>query len=221
MRCDLSQLLSWKITKRIHSSKPASLNRPVGNWAKAGNRLITLWDVEHYGPSPHEQSPSNVYPTMPSRDHERMGMITLFLWEFVLRLPFSCQHLSWGHPFSVRICHVTLFLSEFVLRSPFSCQILSWGHPFPVRICPKVMTLCDWQDVKIQIWTYLVWDVEHMALCHTDSPQVMCTQPTLPALLSGTFLQTLPNLVTPLKGHSLSPHSCPATQSAPSERIGY
>ena len=28
---------------------------------------------------------------------------------------------------------------------------------------------------------------------------------TLPASLSGTFLQTLPDLVTPLKGHSLSP----------------
>ena len=28
-------------------------------------------------------------------------------------------------------------------------------------------------------------------------------------------------LVTPLKGHSLSPRSCPATRSAPSERFGY
>ena len=31
----------------------------------------------------------------------------------------------------------------------------------------------------------------------------------LQALLSSTFLQTLPDLVTPLKGHSLSPCSCP------------
>ena len=31
---------------------------------------------------------------------------------------------------------------------------------------------------------------------------------TLRASLSGTFLQTLPDLVTPLKGHSLSPRSC-------------
>ena len=30
------------------------------------------------------------------------------------------------------------------------------------------------------------------------------TKPSLPASLSGTFLQTLPDLVTPLKGHSLS-----------------
>ena len=45
---------------------------------------------------------------------------------------------------------------------------------------------------------------------------------TLRASLSGTLLQTLPDLVTPLKGHSLSPRSCPATRSAPSEsRFGY
>ena len=43
----------------------------------------------------------------------------------------------------------------------------------------------------------------------------------LRASLSGTFHQTLPDLVTPLKGHSLSPHSCPATRTAPSERFGY
>ena len=36
-----------------------------------------------------------------------------------------------------------------------------------------------------------------------------------------TLLQTLPDLVTPLKGHSLSPRSCPPTRSAPSERFGY
>ena len=41
------------------------------------------------------------------------------------------------------------------------------------------------------------------------------------ASLSGTFLQTLPDLVPPLKGHSLSPRSCPPTRSAPSERCGY
>ena len=47
--------------------------------------------------------------------------------------------------------------------------------------------------------------------------------PTLRASLSGTFLQTLPDLVTPLKGQ-LALYlrgSCPATRSAPSERFGY
>ena len=40
------------------------------------------------------------------------------------------------------------------------------------------------------------------------------------ASLSGTFLQTLPELVT-LKGHSLSLRNCPPTRSAPSKRLGY
>ena len=44
---------------------------------------------------------------------------------------------------------------------------------------------------------------------------------TLRASLSGTFLQTLPDLVTPLKGYSLSPRCCPVMRSAPSERFGY
>ena len=38
---------------------------------------------------------------------------------------------------------------------------------------------------------------------------------------SGSFPQTLPELVTPLHGHSLSPSSCPPTCSEPSERFGY
>jgi len=33
--------------------------------------------------------------------------------------------------------------------------------------------------------------------------------------------KTLPDLVTPLKGHSLSPCRCPATRTAPSERFRY
>ena len=49
----------------------------------------------------------------------------------------------------------------------------------------------------------------------------VCLTVTLRASLSGTFLQTLPDLVMPLKGHSLSLHSCPATRSAPSESFVY
>ena len=51
-------------------------------------------------------------------------------------------------------------------------------------------------------------------------PLPLFVKSTLRASLSGTFLQTLPDLVTLLKGHSLSPRSCPPTQSAPSERFG-
>ena len=59
--------------------------------------------------------------------------------------------------------------------------------------------------------------------CHAflmGSKVVKC-KPTLRASLSGTLLRTLPELLTPLKGHSLSPCSCPPMWSAPSERFGY
>ena len=48
-------------------------------------------------------------------------------------------------------------------------------------------------------------------------PQVS-SRPILQASLSGTFLQTLPELVTSLKRHSLSLRICPLTLSAPSKR---
>ena len=44
---------------------------------------------------------------------------------------------------------------------------------------------------------------------------------TLRASLCDTLLQTVTELVMPLKEHSLSPRSCPPTRSAPSERFGY
>ena len=46
-------------------------------------------------------------------------------------------------------------------------------------------------------------------------------QGTLRASLSDTFLQTLPDLVTPLKGHSLSPRSCPPTRKTTNESAKY
>ena len=65
-----------------------------------------------------------------------------------------------------------------------------------------------------------VWRKVQESGTRSVSPDVTLSG-KLRAPLSGTFLQTLPDLVTPLKGHSLSPRSCPATRSAPSERFGY
>ena len=72
----------------------------------------------------------------------------------------------------------------------------------------------------------------HMHLC--EHPELMgkdnttlgllaCgySKTTLRASPSGTFLQPLPDLVTPLMGHSLSPHTCPPARSEPSERFRY
>ena len=71
-------------------------------------------------------------------------------------------------------------------------------------------------------------DLKHMGIAFRHLPEG-CRKPllgvcicatlraTLPASFSGTFLQTLPDLVTPLKRHSLSPRCYPLTRSAPSE----
>ena len=44
-------------------------------------------------------------------------------------------------------------------------------------------------------------------------------RPTLRESLSGTFLQILPELVTPPKGYSLSPRSCPPTLSGKNQLV--
>ena len=52
----------------------------------------------------------------------------------------------------------------------------------------------------------LRWLMMWSPVCHfTDRWNKIVT---LQASLSGTFLQTLPELITPLKRHSLPPHSC-------------
>ena len=60
-----------------------------------------------------------------------------------------------------------------------------------------------------------------VGVCRTCGHARPMEEATLRTSLSGTFLQILPDLVTPLKGHSLSPCSCPPTRSAHSERFGY
>ena len=86
----------------------------------------------------------------------------------------------------------------------FSCvHIIVW---LPVFVIFNARTYADVCDCARGLY-------EHRKKVYTES--------TLRASLSGTFLQTLPDLVTPLKGHSLSPCSCPPTRSAPSERFGY
>ena len=56
-------------------------------------------------------------------------------------------------------------------------------------------------------WAEAVWVI--------DSPV-----PTLQALLSGTFLQTLPDLVMPLKGHSISAQLSSNTGQHPPKGLG-
>ena len=72
--------------------------------------------------------------------------------------------------------------------------------------------LCLWSSSTFTLFCTL------RSASETISLHILRT--TLRASLSGTFLQTLPDLVTPLKGHSLSLRSCPPTLSAPSKGLG-
>ena len=64
------------------------------------------------------------------------------------------------------------------------------------------------------------WTIPAQGHTHTKDYKYV-SLPTLQASLFGTFLQIQPDLVTSLKGHSLSPRSWTLTRSAPSERFGY
>ena len=89
----------------------------------------------------------------------------------------------------------------------------------------------DWLSTQtctcIYIYIYILWTVN----CALLWVWLFCFEfqwlghvsDMLWASLSGSILQTWPELDMPLKGHSLSPHSCPLTLllSAPSEWFGY
>ena len=87
----------------------------------------------------------------------------------------------------------------------YLARILRWvGHPSPSPCCSSHVVT---QLLKCQCWSkWNVWLWDHRGVR------------TLWTWLLGTFLQTLPESVTPLKGHSLSLRNCPLMLSAPSER---
>ena len=90
----------------------------------------------------------------------------------------------------------------------FRSNDYSTGRIVPLHQSRSAILLLTANDVVTAIGLFV-----------TEVGQGMSDQalPTLRASLSGTFLQTLPDLVTPLKGHSLSPRNYPPTRSAPSE----
>ena len=86
-----------------------------------------------------------------------------------------------------------------------------WGFASVCCVCSVWVSACMCSVFVGRGWGVVI---NIMQLDHLHAP-------TLWASLSGTLLQTLPDLVTPLKGYSLSPRSWPTTQSVPSERFGY
>ena len=121
------------------------------------------------------------------------------------------------------VCEPLCPLLGGCLASPGRCRkvagMLMTRCSFKEQNCRPLSTCWEGggggvKDRKTDCWPQLksVWSDRHANLY---------TLRTLWGSLSSTVLQTLPDLVTPLKGHSLSPRSCPPTRSAPSERFGY
>ena len=144
------------------------------------------------------------------------------LWVFFLG-DQSCETFSW------EINLVSLFPGRSNLWVFFlgdqSCESLPVGSDLCVFFL-ETRLVCRFlgdQTCESNLWVFS-WEIKLVSLLLGDQSCESFlgrSRRTLRASLSGTFLQTLPDLVTPLKGHSLSPRSCLATRSAPSERFGY
>ena len=97
----------------------------------------------------------------------------------------------------------------------------------PATVCTRTQTPslafqhCPPKDVVNHQWGWLSAHSEHRFPAPSSKgcrePPVGLVECTLRASLSGTFLQTLPDLVTPLKGHSLSPRTVHRRGQRPSK----
>ena len=72
-----------------------------------------------------------------------------------------------------------------------------------------------------KVYTSTNKTTELFSLPGVDASHVYVRALALGCFYASCFGASLPDLVSPLKGHSLFPRSCPATRSAPSERFGY
>ena len=111
---------------------------------------------------------------------------------------------------------------SFIIRLWYVQLVLQRAHPlyWPVVFEEKLVDklwYCKWVHSFYTVVLYneglSAFVIPSFLACAITSP------PTLRASLSSTFLQPLPELVTPLKGRSLSLRSCPLTLSAPSEGL--
>ena len=105
--------------------------------------------------------------------------------------------------FNIRLWYVQLVLQRALP--------LYWPVVFEEKLVDKLW-YCQWVHSFYTVVLYneglSAFVIPSFLACVITSP------PTLRASLSSTFLLTLPDLVTPLKRHSLSPRRCPATVSA-------
>ena len=122
----------------------------------------------------------------------------------------SAKHLNFKHNFNysikydglVKSCSACAFKKKQVILNNFVCSTR--------RLHQSLNMKCAQKQQKAT-----VLGVTTLYECTSDYMS-WSNRPTLQALLSGTLLQTLPDLITPLKGHSLFPRGCRLTRSEPS-----
>ena len=126
---------------------------------------------------------------------------------------------------SIHVASVRINLPR--LRSPHTVQELceSRGGRPGLSVLTSLLVSVDVKNywTALRHWSQLVPNMSVNWHLRTDTKQHFIHHLTTlrASPLSGTFLQTRPELVTPLwRGtRSLSPRSCPLTLSAPSDRF--
>ena len=171
----------------------------------------------------------------------------LHLWEkeVIFKCPVSHSEGSWGgqgpgFPFMTKRLFWSVLVSHSWQRGYFEVFWISFmrkrlfwsvlvSHSWE-RLFWSVLVSHSWEKVVVfKVYWFPIHEKEVILKC-TGFPfmrkgvtlkHTSWERGTLWALLSSTFLQTLPDLVTPLKGHFLSPRSCSVMRSVPSKRLGY
>ena len=136
-------------------------------------------------------------------------------WILMIRICLPLGAWSTGHE-RLKQC---AFIVTIIITAVIVCHRVRGNKPRSTRTAQECSTSPRATTCKLLLRSLWLWQsvsgrrllMYHLALAPT--PQVW-TVGKLQALLYGiSFLQTLPDLFTPLKGHSLSPHSCPLTGS--------
>ena len=159
-----------------------------------------------------------LYSMADMKSHSAWVILHLFTaWLIFLQhgwVYMSLQHGWYEIPFST--CDFTSLYNISDIWQPFTAW-MTW-NPSSCRVCRKrLMGGHVFKYIRV-LYPMSHREPEWKSLCRMGVPNERCEIPhsehRFPAPSS-----KLRGLVMPLKGHSLSPRSCPPTRSAPSERF--
>ena len=121
---------------------------------------------------------------------------------------------SWRQQFAVSFQLETAVCSEFSVGDSSLQWVFSWRQQFAVSFQLET-AVCSEFSARVRSLQWVFSWRQELALSAGVN-----IGGALRASFSGTFLLTLPDWVMPLKGHSLSPRSCPLTRQHPLKGLG-